>query len=247
MSRLKKLGHRAARAGGYLLMNAEYMPLGIELGRDIARTESLDSFQILFDVGANVGHMSEVFSEQFPAAMIHAFEPISSTFDQLQARVAGVGRITCHRLAMSSRAGTIEVHRQEDSGLNSLNPAVNRPDARMPGMSEMVSVVTVDDFCREHRIERIDLLKTDAEGMDLAILEGAEGMIRGGKVRCVLSECGLNPGNSRNTPFHDLAAFLFERNFRLKAFYDQSDFGRKPFMTCANALFMLQDPRPRNA
>jgi FkbM family methyltransferase len=223
------------------------MPLGIELARDLARALDIDSFRVIFDVGANVGQMSEFFCEQFPAATIQAFEPISATSDQLRGLVGGTGRIHCHRFVMGKQEGPVKAFCQAESGLNSLNAAVNLADSRMAERAEMVSVTTVDDFCRENQNARIDLLKTDAEGMDLAVLKGAERMIRIGRNRCILSECALNPDNVRNTPFRDLAAFLSERNYRLKAFFDQSDFEGSPYMTYANALFMLHDPRSHYA
>jgi len=46
--------------------------------------------------------------------------------------------------------------------------------------SVQVNAVSLDDYCRTHRIELKpqDLIKIDAEGADFDVLRGAEGIIR---------------------------------------------------------------------
>jgi len=44
---------------------------------------------MVFDVGANVGHMSALFTRHFPEANIHALEPTGSTYTKLQREERG--------------------------------------------------------------------------------------------------------------------------------------------------------------
>ena len=46
----------------------------------------------------------------------------------------------------------------------------------------------LDDYCAEHGIERIDLLKLDVEGAELEALRGAERLLREARVGCVMFE-----------------------------------------------------------
>jgi hypothetical protein len=57
---------------------------------------------------------------------------------------------------------------------------------------DVVSVVTttVDEFCSSRGIEAVDLLKVDAEGHDLAVLEGAATMLREARIAFVQFEFG---------------------------------------------------------
>lgn len=68
------------------------------------------------------------------------------------------------------------------------------PDAKYPTefgypYEEMpVQCSTVDGFCNENDIGRIDLLKVDTEGSELLVLRGAEKMLSQGRVRFVYIE-----------------------------------------------------------
>ena len=62
------------------------MAFGIDHAVDIGRFRK-DSKQvrIIFDVGANIGQTALSYLKNFPDAEIFSFEPISETFQQLQA------------------------------------------------------------------------------------------------------------------------------------------------------------------
>ena len=51
-----------------------------------------------------------------------------------------------------------------------------------------VNVVTLDDWSRQRGIEHIDLLKVDAEGYDLNVLEGAINLLDGEKIDLIVFE-----------------------------------------------------------
>jgi FkbM family methyltransferase len=238
---IKKLIYDSIEKIGFMLLKKGYMPNGISLSRDVSKDYPLNKVRVVFDVGASVGAMSTYFAKEFPDAKVYAFEPIESTFKKLSHNVANNKRILPHHFGFSEKDSKEKVFLQADHGLNSINQKINIPDAKNQNAFEWIEIKRIDDFCKEQGITQIDFLKTDAEGMDLHILKGAENMIASGKVKYVLSEVGFHKDNERNTPFDDLKAFLFQHNFKLKAFYDQSDYGNKPYITCANALFKLQE------
>ena len=47
---------------------------------------------------------------------------------------------------------------------------------------ETIRVVTLDEFCAAEGVERIDFLKVDVEGHELAVLQGGHKMISSGNV-----------------------------------------------------------------
>ena len=57
-----------------------------------------------------------------------------------------------------------------------------------------VDVTTIDLFCAEHRIERINLLKIDTEGHDLDVIRGASNMLRRGEYRRSVRRVLADPG-----------------------------------------------------
>jgi hypothetical protein len=52
----------------------------------------------------------------------------------------------------------------------------------------VVSVVTLDEFCKQHSVEVIDLLKIDTEGHDLKVLQGASRLLAEGRITLIQFE-----------------------------------------------------------
>ena len=73
-------------------------------------------------------------------------------------------------------------------------------------------MTTVDAYCAAEGIERVDYLKVDAEGHDLAVLQGAAGMLEVG-VRFVQFEFG--GGNIDSRTFLRDFVRLLEPRYRI--------------------------------
>jgi FkbM family methyltransferase len=134
--------------------------------------------RIAFDVGANVGDWSRIFlKEAAPGDRVFAFEPSADTYERLRANVGGDARLTCVHSALSDHdgeatlhvagpgLGTNSIHRRE---LASEQNANNRAELT----TEKIRLQTGDAFCSQNKIERIDFLKIDTEGHELAVLKG---------------------------------------------------------------------------
>jgi hypothetical protein len=72
---------------------------------------------------------------------------------------------------------------------------------------ETVSLRRIDDICRELAIERVDLLKLDVEGHELAALEGARDLLERGAIWAIQFEFGGTNIDSR-TFFRDFWQLL---------------------------------------
>ena len=46
----------------------------------------------------------------------------------------------------------------------------------------VVSVTTIDEFCKAHEVSRVDLLKIDVEGFELEVLKGGIETLNQGKI-----------------------------------------------------------------
>ena len=112
----------------------------------------------------------------------------------------------------------------EWSVLNSLTVRNWAPDVR----TETIKISTVDAYCKEKGIARIDLLKIDTEGYELPVLRGA----RNTDVRAILCEVGFSRDNDRNTFIGDVLEFL--TSYRFHGLYDVTHYEKGSF---ANALF----------
>ncbi len=106
---------------------------------------------------------------------------------------------------------------------------------------ERVSVTTLDLFARENDLQHIDLLKVDAEGHDLAVLEGAEQLLAAGRVTAVLVEVGFRREPNKFTLLDDARDLLAGHGLGLLGLYDQTrEWSGIPRLRFANALFLRQ-------
>lgn len=124
---------------------------------------------VVFDVGANVGDWTEAMLS-CGTVEVHSFEPSAATFATLKRRIGS--RAILVNAACSSRSGTGLLHLAE--GAPRTNTVVAPIDPERYQTSEAISLVTVADYCKQHGIARVDLLKSDAEGHDYEVMLGAE-------------------------------------------------------------------------
>ncbi len=183
---------------------------------------------VIFDVGANVGQSAARFLTWFPEATIYCFEPSAQSVTELRKRLGG--RVRSFAIALGSHAGQARLAHTGKSETFRISDAGE----------EDVAVQTVDLFCQEQGIERIDFLKVDTEGHDLEVLRGAESMLRQGKIAAVQVEAGMNPENDLHVAFDILKRHLEDRGFRLFAVYDQVQEWptRKRHLRRTNPLFI---------
>jgi FkbM family methyltransferase len=193
--------------------------------------------RVIVDVGANVGNYALDYRSAFPEARIVCLEPVSKTFALLQKAIEG-RRIETHRLALGERRGRATIFLTPYLTTNSLI----RPDETDIRGTEEVAIETLDSLAAAHDLRKIDILKIDVEGFDLAVLQGASELMRLRRVRFILIEVGFHPGDSRHVLFDDVRSLLMPLGFRLFGIYDQSpEWSGEPRLRFANALFCLQD------
>jgi FkbM family methyltransferase len=175
--------------------------LGFGTGSDVAISGEREVVQFLarllerkatiFDVGAHSGNYATMLSEVFPTAEIHAFEPSRATFETLSERVSSLPTVTPHNLAFGDHEGSVVLYSDRaGSGLASLH------DRRLGHFGvelvhqEQVRITTIDAFCRQQSIDRIEFLKLDVEGHELAVLQGAADLIGRDAVDAIQFEFG---------------------------------------------------------
>lgn len=167
----------------------------------------------LVDVGANIGQTATRLARHYPTASVLAFEPVSSTFATLQVNAAPFPNIRCIHAGVSDASGTLEMSAVPNSEINRVVAGTSE------GPVEQVPCLRLDDYAAEHGIDDIFLLKTDTEGHDIAVLRGAEQLLRT-SVRAVFCETGLRPDDTDHTPLAEVQALLGPLGFVLRGVYE---------------------------
>lgn len=70
----------------------------------------------------------------------------------------------------------------------------------MPGESEAVNAMVLDDYCKSNDIDHITLLKCDAEGHDLAVLRGGHDLLKRNAISLIQFEYNGRWVDSRSFP-----------------------------------------------
>lgn len=77
----------------------------------------------------------------------------------------------------------------KSSGLNSLYARHGIGENKVV-VTELVDIRTLDGYCRELRISKIDFMKVDVEGHELSVLKGARELLAAGNISMIQFEYG---------------------------------------------------------
>lgn len=149
--------------------------------------------QTIFDVGANVGQWTQHVLTIQPDAQVHCFEPSLATFEALRQKTFGAN-VTLNNVGLSSAPATRPFYKfAEQSGMNSLymrNGLEEVWGIKPQALIETVQLTTLDAYCLEHAIDRVDFLKIDVEGHELDVLKGATTLLNSRRIRYIQFEYG---------------------------------------------------------
>jgi FkbM family methyltransferase len=140
---------------------------------------------VIFDVGANIGDWTLALTRDLAArayadrAKLYAFEPVPSTANTLRSRLEQQPfQVHVEQVALSSASGVAEIHAvAENAGTNSLHAEPGKHQDRIE-----IRLTSATDFCHEHSIDHVDLLKCDTEGHDMEVIRGALPLLRDGRI-----------------------------------------------------------------
>lgn len=143
---------------------------------------------IVFDVGANIGEWTDLVLKINPSISVHSFEPCDSTFLELEKNIKHKN-VKLNKVGLDISIGEKIFHVFGDCSV--LNSLYNRTCTDVSGSTEQKIITnTVDNYCIEKGIAKIDFLKIDVEGNDFNVLKGAKNMLKKELVDVVQFEYG---------------------------------------------------------
>lgn len=139
---------------------------------------------VIFDVGAHKGSYTEYVLSEVPEAGCFLFEPNKYLYTFLKSKYKAFNTL------IGASHGPKDFYECEGKW-DELSSMYKRPVFNgLPVSSEKVPCITIDQFCSDMSIERIDLLKIDVEGAELDVLKGSETMLSEKKITFLQVEYG---------------------------------------------------------
>ena len=147
------------------------------------------------DVGANVGVFTALLARGVgPTGQVHAFEPLGVSRGRLvrTLQLNGCQDVVVSDLAVSDSNGSALLA-DYGPGFESWSTLAPRTvdleqGALMARAHTPVPTTTLDRYCADRGVDRVDVLKVDVEGAELRVLDGAVDLLDRGAVDLLMIE-----------------------------------------------------------
>lgn len=191
--------------------------------RTLLKNMDKEGKYVIFDVGANVGgwttELLKITEEMKVSSKIDVvcFEPSSYTFSILSDNMKSLSkngrRVHAVNAGLGERKGDMNLYTSsQHSGNNSLYNRYPEGLCFSYDSVERAHITTVDSYCSENNISRIDYLKIDVEGNELSVIKGARQMLERRAVNFIQFEYGGTWIDSR-TYFMDMHVILTDYGY----------------------------------
>ncbi len=245
-----RASHQVQKKIGYRFLRTKRF--GIDWLDDAARIAregwhpSFTKLDVVFDVGANIGQTASKLAQRISPKSIYSFEPVQSTFAQLEANTKTLSSVHCLNYGLSDINANSSIHIYESSVYASTcdRTPVMSPENETFLRTETIKLKTLDKVRSELGVEKIDLLKIDTEGADLRTIRGARESLQSKAIGLIVFEfyrpSDLSGTNGTLFPVDET---LVSHGYRVVAFY--TDHVHPDRSTgIYNALYM---PEPEHA
>lgn len=176
-----------------------------------------------FDVGAHLGNYSILFSSLVGnEGRVFAFEPTKGSFEKLTSNLLKnncMNVILINKAVYSRNCEVILQQFSNEGKLSSLNTLghprmiYDRNKVYPIEKSVEVEAITLDSFCQENHIDRIDYLKSDVEGAEFEVLKGSSKLLENKSIRYVQFEVSRVMLEGMNTTIKPVFDFLNFKNY----------------------------------
>jgi len=177
----------------------------------------------IVDVGANHGTWTREAFRYFPEAYYTLLEPQHWLKKSFQDILDTNSRVQFYPVGAGEKEGSFQftiVDRDDSCSFR-----YTQEEAKAAGFDQIeIPVVTLNSLLSNSDLPVPDIIKIDAEGLDIAVLKGASNFF--GKTEIFMVEAGV-VNKSFDNSFLKLINFMDENNYRL---FDITDINR-PFRT----------------
>ncbi|MES2199490.1 MAG: FkbM family methyltransferase [Chlamydiota bacterium] len=195
-------------------------------GEYLLQQQFLRSGHVVLDVGANIGEWSEHALMAEPAIQLYSFEPLTIECNKLRRNLAPYSNYRIWNLALSDEKGRSNYYYYNDipehAGLSGFfYREVLRNDENFSD-PEVIQVPcdTLEFFCKEQGLEKIDFLKIDTEGAEWKVIQGAKKLIEDHLITAIQFEYG-GCYEDANTTLEQVFNFFQSNNYLVFRIFEE--------------------------
>jgi FkbM family methyltransferase len=186
------IGDVVQRMGGYF-------PESFELALGM-----LDAGAVVLDLGAHLGTFSLAAAARGHRVISVEASPRNAEFLKASARANGFDDLTVVHVAVSDRPGTVRFRPEGAWG--------QITEGWAPGLVE-VPALTVPDVLRQVGVPRVDVVKVDVEGSEIAVLSGMQDLLRAPDAPPVVYESNAHTLRMFGATPEDLVGVFAEQGY----------------------------------
>ena len=153
------------------------------------------AIDLVIDVGANEGQFGKRLRAIGYRGEIHSFEPVSATFERLQAAAAGDSLWRLNNCALGTEKGEAQINVSKSSDFSSLLEPSAFGAESFKGLAhdhkETIRIERADVLLADVTVGRSVFLKMDTQGFDLEVFRGAAGILD--RVSAMMGEISFIP------------------------------------------------------
>jgi FkbM family methyltransferase len=181
----------------------------------IRKTDPSFEPRIILDIGSRDLDQSIEFSSVYQNSKIYAFEPNPEQFNICLNKSINYENINVEQLAISDKNGSLDFYITHGNvGASSLLEPINVPFASTQNFTKIsVESKRLDDWLVQNKIDVVDIMWLDTQGIELAALKSMGDKLKKVKfIHCEASELPYYKGHLLKT---DLVEFLESVGFEL--------------------------------
>ena len=191
------------------------------------------------------GAQTHAFRTLFPLAHVYSFEPNPTVFEKLSASYRDDPLVSVFQSAIAAKSGSLNFLQNPNTGVSSFfePTGYNKTHwARKEGQTIEVKAVSLNEFCDENALTKIDILKLDLEGAEYDAVAGADKLLSEQRVGIIHTEVNFVPFYQGHRLFDELVPLLRSKNYHLFNLYEPHETVIRQ-ATFANAIFISQSTR----
>lgn len=136
---------------------------------------------VIIEAGGYDGTDSVKIAKAWPKGQLFSFEPVPQLFSRIRKKIRSFPNITCFQKALSDRTGHAIFYLSQRGGCVGGSSSLLPPKEHLkvdssvsfPNVIE-VETISLDEWAREHGIDRVDFLWLDMQGYELNMLKASK-------------------------------------------------------------------------